>query len=281
MNNTYSEDFFSKRHKGYTCCGIFKANVQKEEKFHTHEFIEIVYVLSGNAIQHINSSSFSVKKGDLLFINYESIHSFEPKGTFEYVNIGVRPEVLLNHFSKYNNSFAVKILSEFDSERREDQRLITFYGQDRNEIENLLNIMLIENEKSRIYKENNMEGCLNLLLSLIIEQIHFSVNEKSHWDVVVEFINENLHEKITLGDVAEYCYYNPSYFSRLFKQRFGITFQKYLMRLRVEKAKLLLKKGISVDKIIEETGFSSKKMFYKAFLEEENVSVSEYRKHNL
>ena len=197
------------------------------------------------------------------------------------MNIGVRPEVLLNHFSKYNNSFAVKILSEFDSERRKDQRLITFYGQDRKEIENLLNIMLIENEKSRIYKENNMEGCLNLLLSFIIEQIRFSVNEKSHWDVVVEFINENLHEKITLGDVAEYCYHNPSYFSRLFKQRFGITFQKYLMRLRVEKAKLLLKKGISVDKIIEETGFSSKKMFYKAFLEKENVSVSEYRKHNL
>lgn len=280
MSGTYSKKIFQERHSGYTCCGIFKANVRKEEKIHTHEFVEIVYILSGRAVQHINSSSFSVNRGDLLFINYKSKHSFEPKGSFEYINVGIQPEELSKYFSKYNNSFATKLLLDFNIASKEDERLITFYGQDRKEIESLLNIMLIENEKQSIHKEDNLKNCLFILLTLIIEKIRFAVDQKSHWDVVLDWINENLQEKITLFDVAKYCFYNPSYFSRIFKQRFGICFQKYLTTLRVARAKILLSKGMSIDKIVESAGFSSKKMFYKSFLEIEGQSVSDFRQQN-
>ena len=48
------------------------------EEPHCHEFIEIVYVLSGAATERVDESSYEVERGDVIFINYGSHHAYEP-----------------------------------------------------------------------------------------------------------------------------------------------------------------------------------------------------------
>ena len=56
--------------------------IQKSDNFdfngvtHSHHFIEVVYILSGSALHQVSNISYSVKKGDIVMIDYNIPHSF-------------------------------------------------------------------------------------------------------------------------------------------------------------------------------------------------------------
>lgn len=57
---------------------------------------------------------------------------------------------------------------------------------------------------------------------------------------IVEYINDNLTEDLTLAGIARVAGMNPHYFSRAFKQSTGFPPHRYVTNCRVEKAKRLL-----------------------------------------
>ena len=63
----------------------------KLEPKHTHEFIEIVYIIEGAGRHKIDDDLYEVKKGNLLFIRPGQVHSFVPDPTLDYVNIVIEP----------------------------------------------------------------------------------------------------------------------------------------------------------------------------------------------
>ena len=54
---------------------------------HTHDFLEIVYIVSGSSLQIVDGREYQVSAGDLLFINLGSTHSFTCGKRFSYANI--------------------------------------------------------------------------------------------------------------------------------------------------------------------------------------------------
>ena len=55
-----------------------------------------------------------------------------------------------------------------------------------------------------------------------------------------KFIQDNLHKNISIEDVAKHIHLSIFYFSRLFKEKTGVTYTEYLIELRLEKSKMLL-----------------------------------------
>lgn len=274
----YSEEIFNEpRFKGYSTCGIFHEIIDQPIKKHKHSFIEVVYILNGHAKQHINNSTFDVSKGDLLFVNYNSTHSFEPKGKLEYVNIGFKPDFLINKLNSYN-VFPLVMLTDFEELRNNDERILTFMGKDQDEMESLLKIMLIEKKGTNAFKENILEYCLNILVALIVNKISIGNEKKYEWDELVKYIEENVEKKLTLKELAKRCYYNPSYFCRVFKEKFGVSPIQYIEKKKIEQAKKLLVEGHTVEFIIEKLNFSSRQFFYATFKKFEDITVSEFRK---
>ena len=51
-------------------------NIGAKENPHTHEFIEIVYILSGTGKEWIDGKEYPVSDGSLMFINYGQTHAF-------------------------------------------------------------------------------------------------------------------------------------------------------------------------------------------------------------
>jgi len=59
---------------------------------------------------------------------------------------------------------------------------------------------------------------------------------------------------------------SDSYFSRKFKEKFNINFSTYLLNIRLEKAKELLKeKKLNIENISEMVGFKDSSYFSKSF----------------
>ena len=61
---------------------------------HIHDYIEIVYVVSGKSVHCIDDVSYKVGRGDVLFINYGSSHAISECEDFLYYNIYFSPKII-------------------------------------------------------------------------------------------------------------------------------------------------------------------------------------------
>lgn len=94
----------------------------------------------------------------------------------------------------------------------------------------------------------------------------------------VNYIHEHYNQNLTLDEVAEHAGLNPSYFSSLFKKDTGVNFSGFLMNLRIENAKQLLKNtNLPLVDIAVETGFDNQSYFSYVFKKSTSMSPRQYR----
>ena len=92
------------------------------------------------------------------------------------------------------------------------------------------------------------------------------------------YIRKHYSDDITMTQVADYVHLNPSYFSKLFRTKTGLTFSVYLTDVRISQAKqLLLNPNIKIYEVCEKVGFSDSVTFNRSFKRVVGVSPSEFR----
>ena len=98
---------------------------------------------------------------------------------------------------------------------------------------------------------------------------------------VLNFIEENLDNELSLENLAEIGNYSPFHFHRIFRGIIGETLQEYINRKRLEKSAMLLshQKQKSIEDIFSEVGFKSNSTFSKTFKKYFGVSPSVFRKN--
>jgi two-component system response regulator YesN len=95
---------------------------------------------------------------------------------------------------------------------------------------------------------------------------------------VKEIARKQFQHNLNLRQIAGQIYMNPTYLGQLFKMHEGISFQQYLLKLRMDKAKeLLLNTDRKVYEIAAEVGYRELDWFYKKFREYEGKSPTEFR----
>jgi two-component system, response regulator YesN len=93
---------------------------------------------------------------------------------------------------------------------------------------------------------------------------------------IKEYMNEHLHEDISLQDVADKMFFSTVYFSRFFKKQTGETFSNYLLRIRMEQAVKLLEKNLKVTEISEACGYHDPSYFARIFKEYYKYTPKDY-----
>lgn len=95
----------------------------------------------------------------------------------------------------------------------------------------------------------------------------------------VQYIREHFREQIGLQEVANAVGLNFAYLSYLFKQEMGIGFSGFLLELRVEYAKDLLKNtSYKIKDVASKSGFNDYHYFSKAFKRLNGMSPVDYRR---
>ena len=249
---------------------------------HTHDFIEIVYVRSGAATETVNDATYKIGRGDFTFINYGATHEFTPHGEFSYTNICFAPEMLGDAITP-ENAFALLQLTAFDELRREEESgVVSFAAAEREEIEMLLDAMQNECHRKRQSWQTVLKSYMNILLVRILRRMtagqEEAVETADVWQALSDYIDRNLGGELSLSALAGKCFYNPSYFSRAFKEKFGVSFVEYVGRRRVEHAIALLRESeMSIDEISEAVGFADRRNLYHAFSKYAGATPAEFR----
>jgi len=95
---------------------------------------------------------------------------------------------------------------------------------------------------------------------------------------VLPYLQEHLHEKLVLSDMARLCDMDQFEFSRTFRREQGVTFREHLLRIRIEAAaKLLQQAARSVLDVAYSVGFNDPSHFSRLFRRHMGVTPKVYR----
>lgn len=93
-----------------------------------------------------------------------------------------------------------------------------------------------------------------------------NIKHKRAVDFMIRYIHEHYAEDIRLGDLAEKVYISRNYLSGIFRSATGETFNDYVTRVRMEKAKRMLAEGkYMIYEISEKVGYKNVPYFTTLF----------------
>ncbi|PLS01088.1 response regulator [Neobacillus cucumis] len=95
---------------------------------------------------------------------------------------------------------------------------------------------------------------------------------------IKQFVDSHYRENMSLKSIAAKFYMNPVYLGQLFKKTYGIYFKDYLLQVRINEAKKLLRQSeLKIYEIAERVGFNNTDYFVTMFGKYEKLTPSEYR----
>lgn len=277
---------------------------------HTHEFVELIFVAVGSCEQYIDGVKYHAEAGDLLFVNYGQTHTFTAiSEEFIYYNLLYVPdffsEELMNSENIYE-IFQISMFQEFMEEESENRRKeelaqrkeagaetagitgsqkVSFKDAEYPGILKIIEDMYQEFREKEIGYHSVLNGYSRVLFSKILRKLkggRVSREARQYLkritDECLAYIDARCFEKITLKEIAEHTFYNPFYFSRIFKEQCGISLSEYIKEKRMtEAARLLQTTRYSNDEVMEKVGYTDKKQFYQNFKEIYGLTPSQFR----
>lgn len=124
---------------------------------------------------------------------------------------------------------------------------------------------------------------INSMFKYICDMVK-AVNKESssrQMEEIEQYICDHyMDSDMGLTKISDDFGYASTYFSKLFKELFGENFATYLEKMRIEKVCELLKKGYTMEKIAEQTGYNSVYVMRTAFKRIKGMTPNEFRKLN-
>lgn len=132
------------------------------------------------------------------------------------------------------------------------------------------------------------EATIRLMFDALIRIGHEHLQEdraikggkaQSTWSALYEFVQENCSAPIDRASVGKAMGLHPNHVSRLFRQFAGESFNQVLRRLRMDRAKQLLRDGeMSIKAVAAECGYSSTEYFGNEFRRLFGTSPGRFRR---
>ncbi|NMO79866.1 helix-turn-helix transcriptional regulator [Niallia alba] len=124
-----------------------------------------------------------------------------------------------------------------------------------------------------------------MLIEHLITPIIISTQDKtdkefrSLSDKIVQIIQTEYDQEISLDIIADRLHYNPNYLSSVFKKEYGENFVDYLMGFRLQKAKSLLQEtNIPIKEIAKKLQYRNSQNFIRFFKKKVGMTPGDYRK---
>lgn len=235
--------------------GIFNSQIShsntKISQIRKTNIFEFELPIENGGISHINAESAKITPNLLICAKPEqSRHTKFPFKCY-YIHINIYDNEMLNTARSLPNFVNLKNSDEYvrlfkniikynNSNRRCDKYMV------QSEFLRLFFLLCKESEATNAKSNNNFYN--------------------SQIETAIEYINENLTEKITLESVAYAVSLSPTYFHSIFKKAIGQTLHDYIENKRIKKSIHLMETtDMTLTEIAYSCGFSSQSYFSYSF----------------
>jgi transcriptional regulator GlxA family with amidase domain len=115
--------------------------------------------------------------------------------------------------------------------------------------------------------------------SKLIENDYKKLKNTSRLAFIIDYIKNNLHQKLSIEHLAKLAFVSKSNFFKLFKYEIGIAPNEFILIERIKRAKELLKENQSIKEVAFGTGFSDTNHFIKTFKTFEGLTPKNYQRN--
>lgn len=229
---------------------------------------KLYYIVDGEGVIKIDQELLYPKKGDLVYI---------PEGaTISYESVKGNP--IRKYWCNVLLRLGASAISDYMSIPH-----IVHVGEDlwlQEKFEMMLHYHVSEDAFAPMMAHSLfMEIFYYYIKRFDEEAFVIKVNEsRSNLNDLLKYMDQHLHHKISLKELAEVINVHPNYMIHLFKSQFGMSPIDYLNMLRINKAKSLLElEVLSIREISVECGFSNQYYFSQVFKKYVGLSPTGFR----
>lgn len=250
--------------------------------WHWHNEFEILYVLEGTAICHIDRHTITLNSGEAIFINSSILHQFTSDNYGLLPNIVFAPAFIAPSESSIYKKYVAPL-------ERSSLSYIIFKKDIawQNQVLNTLEI-LFKHLSARHYNELLIRNTLCEAWLIMLENIDSSLLERrnrinedlSHnaIPIMIQYIQSHYMESITLEDIASVANISKNTAIRYFQKHIDVSPVDYLIKYRMSVACRMLKETADkISHISSSVGYENKGYFSKLFKKSIGLSPKEYR----
>jgi AraC family transcriptional regulator len=244
------------------CAGHFFCNKDYLLKRDDYSSFLLMYIISGEGTIYYEDKVFYAKPNDVVILNCYKPHIYTTskwetkwihfdgnvsKEYYELICNTLGPVIPLNN-SIIIPALLTTILNSFKNGILPNEHKASCYIQ-----EMLTELLMVS-------PENNLE-----------------VKNQNITDTIF-YIESNFRKELTLNDLASVAAISPYHYSRIFKKKTGYSPYEYIVMIRINHAKKLLKtSNMRIKEIAYETGFNSESNFVTSFKKHTHYTPKEFR----
>ncbi len=243
---------------------------------HTHPFHEFYFSLSSGGTQFADGASYDLRPGQFFSLPAGVPHvcmAWKSAYPVDAVVIYLHEGVFLER--GYGDADTCRILKRVLSEGREGRHDIDLSAGTAERLKELLVRLCDEREEWPGYRAARKAGLQELFLHLLRDPAHRAAlvqdlpEARERFERLFLHLQNHFTGKQTVEAAAKRCGLSRSHFHALFREATGITFVRYVNRMRVEFAKQLLREtDLPIAEVALAAGFEQLAHFYRCFQQE-------------
>ncbi|USD34410.1 MULTISPECIES: AraC family transcriptional regulator [Vibrio] len=248
LDAKYTNQNFSRHsHEGYTV-GVIERGAQK------------FYRTGGNHIAPQDS---------IILVNADEVHNGQTatEGGWEYKAMYPLPEQFTQLASGLASNLSTPYFPDpvvYDPEMAQQLRLV---------------FDVLEKSDNKLLRETLVYGTLIKLMARHSKNRHSSdliTSSSASLSLVKEFLDDFPQADVSLEDLATLAELSPFYLIRSFQKLYGLPPHSYQIQSRLRYAKRLLRQGMTISDVAQESGFHDQSHFHRHFKRAMGVTPKQY-----
>lgn len=253
----------------YDCAGI-RVSYGVDERpddssfaVHVHDDYELHCVAAGKVGYMVEGRIYDLRPGGLMVMRRAESHRLLVNGNerYERYTLNFRPELLEAH------GFSEELMAAFNDRALGERNL--YLPSDFQGMEPLGVFRQMFSSCETLPKEEVLVSCLCAMLCAINTAFRRQPKERDA-DAelgrrLINYINENLFEELSLSVISEKIHMSPSQINRVFRSLTGTSVYQYILSKRLIVAQELIAKGESAVSASQRCGFRDYSSFYRLY----------------
>lgn len=253
---------------------------------HAHQdFSELVVVLEGSATHQVDDEEFGIGKGDVFVINRGTSHGYVNLNNFKICNIMFDYDYMFSGAADIRASSGFHALFVVEPSVR-DRRFRSRLRLSDEELGRVGETLKLMSEEYAFRKT----GYISFLKAEFMKLAIFLSRRYERFETALDRslfgiaraaagMEADFAEEFPVGRMAELAGMSVRHFTRVFTDTYGIPPSKYLEKIRMNKAKILLQSSaMTITEIAFACGFSDNNYFTRRFKTLFQITPSQYRR---
>ncbi len=250
-----------------------------------HDFWEMVYVDKGSVDIQRKNQWFSLNQGEIVFHPPGEYHNLRSNGI-------VAPNLIVIAFQCNSSAMSFFTQKQCSLSDYEKSLLANLILESKKVFSSPLDDPTLKKLERKKETAFGAEQMISILLELFLisltrnsdvlpfntTTVHRKTGDKIVNDVL-DFLQENIHEKIVFKQVIDHIGVSASGLKSIFKRKMGTGVMSYFTRMKMETAKKMIREGtLNITQISVTLGFDSIHLFSRRFRQITGMSPTEYAK---